>query len=98
MQVPIKDLGPRLVLASHYPPCGTNVDKAWNGGVHIDSRPVHRLIERVKPLAILRVHVHEFRGVDKLGNTIIVNPGPLINGYYVIIDIDGAVNVGLNKL
>ena len=94
----IKNLGPRLILVSHYPPYGTNVDKAWNGA-HIGSKSVRKLIEEVKPLAVLCGHVHESRGVDKLGNTIIINPGPLFNGYYAIINVDdGTVNAELNKL
>ncbi|GAB6946005.1 metallophosphoesterase [Vulcanisaeta sp. JCM 16161] len=95
----IKDLGPRLILVSHYPPYGTNVDKAWSGA-HIGSRSIRKLVEDVKPLAILCGHVHESRGIDRLGNTVIVNPGPLFNGYYAIVSIndDGTVNAELNKL
>ncbi len=95
----IRDLGPRLILVSHYPPYGTRVDVAWSGA-HIGSKSVRRLVEDVKPLAVLCGHVHESRGVDRLGNTVIVNPGPLFNGYYAIVSISdyGAVNVELGKL
>ncbi len=39
-------------------------------------------------------------GIDKLGNTVIVNPGPLFNGYYANVSVheDGTVNAELNKL
>ncbi|ADN49503.1 metallophosphoesterase family protein [Vulcanisaeta distributa] len=95
----VKDLGPRLILISHYPPYGTNVDKAWNGS-HIGSKSVRRFVENVRPLVVLCGHVHESRGVDRLGNTVIVNPGPLINGYYALVNIndDGTVNAELSKL
>ncbi|WP_243678145.1 hypothetical protein [Vulcanisaeta distributa] len=95
----IKDLGSRLILVSHYPPYGTSVDRAWSGA-HIGSKSVRKFVEDIKPLAVLCGHVHESRGIDRLGNTIIVNPGPLANGYYAIINIndDGTVNAELNKL
>ncbi|MGC8606927.1 MAG: metallophosphoesterase family protein [Vulcanisaeta sp.] len=95
----IKDLGSRLILVSHYPPYGTNVDKAWNGA-NIGSKSVRKLIEEVKPLAVLCGHVHESRGVDRIGSTVIVNPGPLFNGYYAIINVDdnGNINAELSKL
>lgn len=95
----IRDLGSRLILVSHYPPHGTSVDRAWNGE-HIGSRSVRRLVEDVKPLVVLCGHVHESRGIDKLGNTVIVNPGPLFNGYYANVSVheDGTVNAELNKL
>ncbi|WP_252901414.1 metallophosphoesterase family protein [Vulcanisaeta sp. JCM 14467] len=87
------------MLVSHYPPYGTNVDKAWNGE-HIGSKSVRKLIEDIKPLVVLCGHVHESRGIDKLGSTVIVNPGPLASGYYAIVSVsdDGTVNAELNKL
>ena len=95
----VRGLGSRLILVTHYPPYGTGVDKAWNG-THIGSRSVRKLIEDIKPLAVLCGHVHESRGIDKVGNTIIINPGPLFEGYYAIVSIndDGVVNAELNKL
>ncbi len=61
---------------------------------------MRKLIEDIKPLVVLCGHVHESRGIDKLGSTVIVNPGPLASGYYAIVSVsdDGTVNAELNKL
>ena len=95
----VRDLGPKLILVTHYPPYGTGVDRAWDG-THIGSRSVRRFVEEVRPLAVLCGHVHESRGIDRIGSTVIVNPGPFFDGYYAIVSIndDGVVNAELNKL
>ncbi len=81
------------VLLSHYPPKGF-VDRAWSG-VHIGLPEIRELCEMKKPLVIHTGHVHEARGVDKCGNTIVVNPGPLRYGYYAIVRYEEEIIVEL---
>ena len=35
-------------------------------------------------------HIHESPGKDMIGNTMIINPGPAMDGYYGIIEITGS--------
>ncbi len=79
------------ILLSHYPPKGC-VDIAWSG-VHIGLEEVRELVIRKEPILVLSGHVHESRGYCKLGNTLVVNAGPLMNGNYAIINIDNNKNV-----
>ncbi|ABU82369.1 metallophosphoesterase family protein [Ignicoccus hospitalis] len=74
------------VLLSHYPPKGV-VDKAWNGA-HIGLVEVRKLVEEKSPEFVHCGHVHEARGWDALGQTLVVNPGPLKWGYYALVDYE----------
>jgi len=75
------------VLVTHYPPRGTKVDVALSG-VHIGKEIVRDLIRELRPKLCLCGHVHEARGIDKLGETVLVNPGPLSWGLYAVIDVE----------
>ena len=74
-----------LLVVAHHPPHG-HVDLAWSG-VHAGLYETLKLIERYKPIAYLCGHIHEARGVSRHDKTLIVNPGPLANGYYAIVDL-----------
>jgi Icc-related predicted phosphoesterase len=76
----------RLVLITHVPPKGLKVDLALNL-MHIGSGALRSFIEARKPLACICGHVHEARGLDWLGSTLVVNPGPLAKGYAAIVDL-----------
>ncbi len=76
------------VLVSHASPYGTKCDRTYRGN-HIGSKPVRSFIEKVKPKVVISGHVHEARGVDVLRDTLIVNPGPAMNGFYAIISVNG---------
>jgi Icc-related predicted phosphoesterase len=76
------------VLISHASPYGTKCDRTYRGN-HIGSKPVRSFIEKVKPKVVISGHVHEARGIDVLGDTLIVNPGPAMNGFYAIISMNG---------
>lgn len=78
---------PKLVLVTHYPPKGCRVDVALTGA-HAGSSAVREFIESLRPIACLCGHIHEARGVDWIGETLIVNPGPLARGYAAIVDLD----------
>jgi len=95
----VEGLGCKLAILSHYPPYGCKVDVAWNGR-HIGSKAVREFIERVRPLVVLAGHVHESPGIDYIGGTVVINPGPFYRGHYAIVSIDsgGGVRVELGKL
>lgn len=76
----------KTIIISHYPPYGTKVDIAFTGE-HIGSHLVRDIVERLKPLVCLCGHVHEARGVDNIGETLVLNPGPLSKGYYAILEL-----------
>ncbi|MCS6836291.1 MAG: metallophosphoesterase family protein [Anaerolineae bacterium] len=65
-----------LVLVCHQPPYGTACD-CLSDGQHVGSRAVRDFILRVQPLLCFTGHIHEAQAVDTLGQTRIINPGPL---------------------
>jgi Icc-related predicted phosphoesterase len=84
------------VIVSHVPPRDTKVDVAFIGG-HAGSRNFSRFIIDTKPVAVFCGHIHEGRGIDHIGNTVIVNPGPAGRGYFALVKLDGNVNVELGR-
>ncbi|MEM3437813.1 MAG: metallophosphoesterase [Nitrososphaerales archaeon] len=82
------------VLISHASPYGTKCDRTYKGN-HIGSKPVRNFIEKVRPKVVISGHVHEARSMDILGETLIINPGPAMNGFYAIISINGKPKVDL---
>lgn len=77
-----------LVLVSHQPPLNTTCDRLANGN-HVGSQSVRRFIEQYQPLFCVTGHIHEARGIDGIGRTRIVNPGPASGGGYVHAEIIG---------
>ncbi len=70
-----------LIAIMHNPPKDTNCDMIL-GGIHVGSPLLRKFIEDYKPLAVVTGHIHESVGIDKIGNTTVVNPGPLAEGHY----------------
>lgn len=77
-----------LVLVSHTPPQGTRADMLGSGA-HVGSRAVREFIEKAKPALCITGHIHEARSVDRIGPTVVINPGELAAGGYVRMDYDG---------
>lgn len=79
----------KLIMAYHPPPINTNLDLApkieknlsyANAGgqqimVHVGSSSVRKAIEERNPILSLHGHIHESRGIDRIGNTVCINPG-----------------------
>jgi len=79
----------RAVFNLHVPPIGTSIDRApalddtlkpiVRGGsvvmTQAGSQAVRNVIERYQPPLALHGHIHESRGVVKLGKTVCINPG-----------------------
>jgi len=99
---------PNAIFNIHVPPYGTHIDLAPKldkdlkpiltpgGGYemdHVGSIAVKDAIEKYQPLLGLHGHVHEARGVDKIGRTICINPGSeytegVLRGALIIVDRD----------
>ncbi len=75
-----------LIIVSHYPAYGYN-DRVYTGK-HIGIRRFIDLIDKHHPILFLHGHVHEDRGVSRRNGTLIVNPGPLMHGYYAVINLE----------
>ncbi len=80
--------GNYIVLVTHAPPYGCKVDRIYSGE-HVGSKGIRRVIESYNPILCICGHIHEAAGVDVIGSTVVVNPGPLMRGNYAIIDIEG---------
>jgi uncharacterized protein len=79
----------RAVFNVHVPPHGTHLDRAalldeqlrprvGGGGIvmgNVGSTAVREALERYRPMLGLHGHIHESPAVQRLGRTVIVNPG-----------------------
>jgi len=81
----------KFVLVTHAPPFGTKLDQI-KAGTHVGSKSIRQFIEQKQPLVSLCGHVHEARGTDKLGRTLVVNPGPVSKGFAAEISIPAEGN------
>jgi hypothetical protein len=77
-----------LVLMTHNPPLNTTTDRI-RSGVHVGSRSVREFIEKVQPDVCITGHIHESKGMDHIGKTVIVNPGDFVSGGYVVLEKTG---------
>jgi Icc-related predicted phosphoesterase len=97
------------VLNFHCPPFGTTIDMAPKltpdlkpvlepgGGTEmapVGSTSVRKIIEDHQPLLGLHGHIHEAKGIAKIGRTICVNPGSeytegILKGFLVELDDKG---------
>jgi Icc-related predicted phosphoesterase len=86
-----------LVMVSHQPAYGTAVD-TLRGSQYCGSHSVRKFIEKYKPILAISGHIHEAPGVDKLGKTTLVNPGPFRAGRYAVVTFNGkSVSVQLRR-
>lgn len=98
------------VFNIHVPPHDTRLDQApdldenlrptMDGGgmrmANVGSTAVRQAIERYGPALSLHGHIHESGGVDKLGQTVCINPGSdyqegVLRGALIILNEDGGV-------
>jgi|Deesub1362A_J573_1020465.scaffolds.fasta_scaffold00017_171 hypothetical protein len=82
----------KSILISHAPPHGI-LDRVPAGHVGSRSIKMHMGVFDI----IICGHIHEQPGIKKINNTLVVNPGPALMGYYGIMDSD-SVTVELKKV
>lgn len=64
----------KLILVTHQPPYGTDVDLIH--GQHAGCKSFTRFIREVQPVLAITGHLHETAGKkDKIGKTMVINPG-----------------------
>lgn len=76
-----------LILISHNPPKDTVCD-AVNETVHAGSQTLRGFIEKTEPVLVVTGHIHEGAGIDKIGNTTVINPGPFAEGKYAVVEFE----------
>lgn len=74
----------QTVLVSHNPPKDTACDLLPNG-MHVGSSAVREFIQEAQPDICLCGHIHEARAMDRIGRTVVINPGTLASGGYVVL-------------
>lgn len=80
--------GPTILL-SHQPPRGTRCDRVLRLK-HVGSRAIRRLVEDWQPDLVLCGHIHEARGRDTIGRSVVINPGPWRSGYCLRFEVGPA--------
>ena len=77
----------KTILVCHNPPYKTKTDKTLFG-LHAGSKLLRKIIEEKQPEIFVSGHIHEASGTDKIGKTVLLNPGPFRRGTVGIIEID----------
>ena len=76
------------ILFSHPPPVNTLVDRV-RSGEHVGSTAVRSFLEQTDCSTCVCGHIHEAVGTDRVGSTLVINPGMLAQGGYARIEWDG---------
>ncbi len=84
------------VLVTHTPPYGI-LDKTMFGH-RGGSEAIREIVDKHRPRLSLFGHIHESPGVEKVDGTVFVNPGPLKEGNYAIIEIGDEIRVQRHHL
>ncbi|MCL2791639.1 MAG: metallophosphoesterase family protein [Spirochaetaceae bacterium] len=72
------------IFVSHQPPIDTIADMIPNGK-HVGSFSLREFIDTKQPALYICGHIHESIGKEYYGKTLVVNPGPLKDGFYALI-------------
>ena len=92
------DTKDNLVLVTHQPAWGTELDITVSRK-HTGSQAIREFIEQYQPILAISGHMHEAHGTDKIGTTVLINPGPFRQGRYAVVDIeDGQVQTQMFRL
>jgi uncharacterized protein len=77
----------RVILSAHCPPFDSGLDEApeldaqmrpvsaGHALIPVGSTAVRRVIEQHQPILSLHGHIHEGRGISRIGRTVCLNPG-----------------------
>ncbi len=83
----LKKVRSEWILISHAPPKNTTLDKI-GPRKHVGSSAIRKIIEKKRPLVAFSAHIHENKGVERIGKTQVFYPGPAYDGYYGFVSIE----------
>ncbi len=83
------------IFCPHSPPYDTACD-GLRSGRHVGSPALRAFVDREQPDLLLCGHIHEARGMDEVGRTRVVNPGPVASGHYALVEVGDGVSVELD--
>ena len=83
-------------VLAHAPPRGLRLDRVFLGR-HVGSTALRTFVERRGPALVVCGHIHEGRGIERLGRTTVVNCGYGAKGHYAMIEVDHEVRVELRR-
>lgn len=83
------------IFCPHSPPYDTACDRLRSGR-HVGSPTLRAFVDREQPDLLLCGHIHEARGMDDVGATRVVNPGPVASGHHALVEIGDDVSVELD--
>lgn len=84
----------KVIFVSHNMAYKTKLDKIGMKahkavrGKHAGSKLARNIINKFHPTIFIGGHIHEAKGTQKLGNTLMINPGSAHEGNYAILDLD----------
>jgi Icc-related predicted phosphoesterase len=91
----VADAAHHCVLA-HVPPHGLKLDRVFFGR-HAGSKALRTFVKQRRPALVICGHIHEGRGVERLGPTTVVNCGYGAKGHHALVEVDHEVNVELRR-
>jgi len=86
----------RHVVLSHPPPHGCKVDRTFLFR-HVGSKALRTFVDEHQPDLVICGHIHEARGVDRIGRTLVVNCGSGAAGYHAVLDLGEEVTVDIRR-
>jgi Icc-related predicted phosphoesterase len=85
------------VVLAHVPPRGTNADRTFFR-ICAGSAALRAFVDRTQPALVFCGHIHEARGVETAGKTVVVNCGFGGQGDYAVAQVtDDGVQVSLRS-
>jgi len=85
---------PLRIVVHHAPPWGTSVDLTGDGR-HVGVKGLRTFCEQEGPELVLCGHIHEARGIDRIGETLVVNGGMAARGHGVHVRVSDQWSVEL---
>ncbi|MDY6776850.1 MAG: metallophosphoesterase [Candidatus Nanohaloarchaea archaeon] len=82
----------RTAVVSHEPPKNTSADRTSSGD-HVGSEELRSLIEDGDIDLVISGHIHEAVGRDEVGGTVVVNPGPVKQGKYAVVEMEDGIDI-----
>ena len=78
---------PGMLLMVHAPAHGT-LDHIPSGA-SVGSPSIARIVREFRPVAVLSGHIHEDIGIVVKDGTLYMNPGPAMDGYCAVLEVEG---------